>query len=748
MKTIQFEEFKNAVIEYEESEKSSTFIKQSELNNGILIFKGNRKSKIVFISQHAFPIIAIKTILDKLSIIYNENEQLSDVIDFFSTENITKSEEEKINNLCYKKLEIRLDIIDKSKLKGITAFSCFFIDETSDFVSEDAIKAIYDYLAIGANPSEIKTSICKTIILFEIYARKEISIAALKDVVNSKLGNKIEDINLYINALKRNGKIAPSRKGGQLALTNEERQRIDEILKESNAIEKDFHRSFNEITNKYGISNNTELLNQLISLYKNYYKYNLDEDSDLENFNRTSAKIFTELKSIVANRVTIGSTQAAVDEIKNLCKTTSYLNRLSVSSSFLSLYKSNNLEQYINNRVNFVYFDTPAFIYYICAKSKYNDELEIWEDKNFKAVYNLIKCKEKNYSKIQFYISHDYIHETVGEFQKALRISWFDQFTLPIQLQTANTFYNYYQYIKKEKELFGEDEFTFIEFAKDLGFTEFDLESQKFSYKTYAAIKNYAQITHCNVVPPISETYSIFEEIKKEYHLYLAENYKYEKSPKAIDADIRQALYITNESLSKNQEYYLVSWDGSIRYLRDNIKELNAYHKTYAIYKPSSLVNLLNLKYFNIDSECITDELFAYADKTYDITAKVQNLFDDVIIPLFSASHKANGALVSQILKLQKEFIEAEDMYTQSSDRLPLEEFFLKIEKSLPEIPCSKLDLKEFLLAQENNKFITDLFETAFKSLADNVPFDIVKPFTERMRSFLDSRDLDIELGE
>ena len=91
MKTIQFEEFKNAVIEYEESEKSSTFIKQSELNNGILIFKGNRKSKIVFISQHAFPIIAIKTILDKLSIIYNENEQLSDVIDFFSTENITKS---------------------------------------------------------------------------------------------------------------------------------------------------------------------------------------------------------------------------------------------------------------------------------------------------------------------------------------------------------------------------------------------------------------------------------------------------------------------------------------------------------------------------------------------------------------------------------------------------------------------------------------------------------------------------------
>ena len=87
-------------------------------------------------------------------------------------------------------------------------------------------------------------------------------------------------------------------------------------------------------------------------------------------------------------------------------------------------------------------------------------------------------------------------------------------------------------------------------------------------------------------------------------------------------------------------------------------------------------------------------------------------------------------------------------MYTQSSDRLPLEEFFLKIEKSLPEIPCSKLDLKEFLLAQENNKFITDLFETAFKSLADNVPFDIVKPFTERMRSFLDSRDLDIELGE
>lgn len=753
MKDIDFEDIKNAIISYEKEERSNIF-QNSLLIDGkeernILLFKGERKYKIVIISLHFFPDVEINSTIKKLTKIYNENKNLSDVVDYFSTQNIAKSIEEKMNNICYDNLEIHLNIYDRSRLAGLKAFSYLFEDECSN-ISEYAQKAIYDYLASGTSSSEIKTSIFNTVILFEIYAWKEISIESLAELTYKKLGNKIGDINVAINTLKRKKKIAPSKKGEKLTLTLEERQRISDVLKESNAIEKEFHKNFNDITQKYGIKNNEELFDKLVSLYKIYYQYDLDKSSDLDSFSKTSHKIFTELKTLASNIIMSGDVDEMVEEIKNLCKTNSYLNRISISSSFLSLYKSDNLEKYINNKVNYVFFDTTVFINFICVKSKYNEEIDIWDDNNFRAVYNLVKCQDKNRSKIKFCIPYDYIIETVGEFQKALKIAWFEQTSFPIQIQTANTFYNYYLYVKKQKELNGDDgSFCFIEFAKELGFTEIDPESQDFKQKTYSIFQYYAKVANFEIIPSLKESFILFDRVKSDYISYLKNNYKHNKSTRAIEADVRQALYLTERSLSENDEYYLVSWDSSIRHLRDFIKELNTIYRSYAVYKPNFLVNALELKCFKINSECITDELFVYADKNYDITSKIRSLFDDVIFPLFMASHNTNSTLITQMLSLQKEFIEIDNTSYSSSDKqLPLEEFFLDIINSLPDIPCSKTDLKDFLSSEENNEFVTTLFSQALKSLEENKPFDIVTPFADKLKLFIDKKDINVNLGE
>ena len=153
-------------------------------------------------------------------------------------------------------------------------------------------------------------------------------------------------------------------------------------------------------------------------------------------------------------------------------------------------------------------------------------------------------------------------------------------------------------------------------------------------------------------------------------------------------------------------------------------------------------------KYYNIEIKGFYD-IDLYADKNYDITSKIRSLFDDVIFPLFMASRNTNSTLITQMLSLQKEFIEIDNTTYSSSDKqLPLEEFFLDIINSLPDIPCSKTDLKDFLSSEENNEFVTTLFSQALKSLEENKPFDIVTPLAHKLKLFIDKKDIDVNLGE
>ena len=739
-KQYNMQDFESCVSRYVTKKLGYIFDEKNDGNLPVLVMKGKRNKRIVIISQHKFLNIHIEKLQDVIDGILESEQPVSDTIDVFWNQAAAPSLVNKIEELGNKN-QVSYKVYDLNFMKQQAEFQPLFDDYDDNHEEQDNSCALYEYLSMGNDSSFIKNSLNYSLILFAIYDSPNIVKRELAIKMKEKYDCSVSLEN-DISYLRAKGKIKPASampNKDTLDLTEEERKRITESVDEFNEAEKSFVHNFFTIMKRYGIEDGVNLLNELKELYQKYYNWNLDENhSNTTGTSERTEKALDDFKSHINEVVKDESkTDDLIAEVKGLCSESPYLNRIALSNSFIGLYKSDKYKDYINDRKNFVFLDTPVFVYFVIAKSEINERYpNVFDDRLYDVVKELTDYKERQ-NNINFFIPYDYIGETVGEYQKALRLSVFDRMKgFPISIQTANTFFSYYQALKEMKSMNGEDtkEYWFEDFADEFMFPTTDTSNTKFQYEMSTYFSQYAEKLGCTPIGYITKRFKDFDEVKKDYEMKLNR-----KTEMAVKNDVRQSLYITEESAKPENmivDYYLATYDNTLSKLRDIVKEATRMPRSYSVKRPEQLINALRLKRFDINPENVTNDIFAYADKSYSLSSKIRSLFDNVLTPYFSGCAKHNSALVNSLAKMQQQLLDNNDSLN-SDPRFPLEDIFLSIEKALTRNSCTIQDLSKYLCAEENNGFVTDLFSKAFDSYITRTPIDISEKICDEVKKML-----------
>ncbi len=333
----------------------------------------------------------------------------SNIFEFYCSSSVSEEFIEEYKKKALQEYGILLEVFDA---KRISQLNC---KEVADYVYslhsdvvvkpqqmniDRATKTLYDLLANGKDSSDIKNSLLNSIIISIIYEKGPIGIAVLKEELESRLGKKFPDILHSVNTLKSEQRIIKVPENPELLILSElEYSNVKEILANSAKLEKEFCESFDRILSKYQIIYTQDILDELKKLYK--YHYNNDINNSTPNDDSAYLKVFESFKkfllSLIDNKDNIN---LLIDEIKNLCSENNYLNKISASESFLSLYKSNQLEVYLNQKHKDIYLDTPAFVYLLC--DYYGIDRNDWDNPFYLSMKSLIRLKDSYPEKNKF----------------------------------------------------------------------------------------------------------------------------------------------------------------------------------------------------------------------------------------------------------------------------------------------------------------------------------------------------------
>lgn len=635
----------------------------------------------------------LKTDLKKVEKLITEYN-FSSNFDFFCSVRVSEEQIEKYKKFAQDNYDINLEIYDCNRLaqlncKPVTEYVFSLFNDVGVTIEPYPVnnvdRVLYDLLAGGQATQDIKNGILQSIVLLSLYGSKSMHISELQKIVEKKVNMTIPSFINIVNSLKTTHQIEKVNNDSNFVrLSNEESDSIRAIVVISNQLEQEFMTKLNMIASKYSILDVQKLLEQLKKLYNSSYQSEISgvSQGEIED-NHNLDKFISYLKKIIKDDNLLKS---AIEEIRTLCDNNNFLNRLTVSSSFLDLYKSNRLDYYIDHKNKKIFFDTPTFIYFLCAQFS---EHANWDNPYFKSVQSLINLQQSKDSAIEFCIMADYLGEVAGELKKALQCCWIEKTLMGDCIgETKNTFYNYYLFMKRSESFELSDNISsFEDFVEVLGFDNIDSDSSSFMVDTIRRLNELAEDCDVFVVPrQFYDEYSYAKELY-EKHLGLSNN---RKSPTAIQNDVSQVLYLLDYTnfINSNGGYipdlYFATWDGSLFGFRKKLLEQDkqSKYKYFNIVNPAKLSNRLALAKFKIDSSCISCDIFMYAEAKYDISSKVKSLLD-IIAPILGKKEKINGKLIGKLAKLRSQQLECLSEHTVESlpKNLPVEDVLIAINK-------------------------------------------------------------------
>lgn len=654
----------------------------------------------------------------------------SDKYDFFCSSVISEIKIEECKQYAMTEYNIDLTIYEAHRLSQLECpelrsylYSLHddIIVKPNQLSIDKATKSIYDFLTAGKGSSDIKNDILNSFIISILYEKGSMSIVSLQNELEKRLNKKIPDITHTINLLKTAKRVIKDQDDlEKIKLSDLEYESAKNIFDYASLVEQEFKNKFKTIISKYNISNDDDLLEHLKQLYRSYYKNDIDED--LNNiYQKRGGDIFktfdTYLNSIMQD---VEQRNLFVGEIKELCEENTYLNRISASESFLSLYKSDKLEQYVTQSRKNIFIDTPIIVYLLCSVFEIENDLD-WRDPLYRSVKCLNNLHVSNPEKVSFSVMSTYLGEVAGELKKAFQIAQLENVPFFSYLGTTrNTFYNYYRHLKDNIVFDRNEKITcFGDFLEMLYIDESYFDNGEDSL----LIKRVSEIIEDLEINIVSCPY--FDDFKNAKIEYEKQLYDKQKSEAAITHDISQILYLLNNE--DMDDSIFVTWDMSLPKLSENLQYKNSQYKYFPIYNPAKLSNKIALECFNIDSSAITNDIFIYADKTFDISNKVKSLIE-IIAPIFGNKKAKKSNVVRSFGEMRKDqkdlmnYNEAE----LNSQNLPIEEVLIKILDRINKAEINGQDktirkkFELFILNQNNENFIVEEIRRESNALMKN----------------------------
>lgn len=682
----------------------------------------------------------------------------SNNFEFYWSQSISNDILQDYKDIAREKYGLALQFYDAKVLSQINCkcIRVFIYGLHGEVVKKDLLKVdstskvLFDLLAIGNETSEIKNSLLHSFIVFFLFEVGEATIDEISMNTNQKLNEQTDNRFLLsqLNLLISGGRIE-LKKGvkGVYKLTRNEADQISDFVKQSDYLEKDFEKEFIEILEKYKLESNAEeIIEFLISLYKTNYQLDIDEENRKLDFDDSVFRIYNDFQIYIEKKLASRSkAKSLILEIRDICSNNDYINRISIGSTFTSLYKSDRLDTYLSQNLKNIYMDTPLLVFFICHKyTDTNDRYE-WDDIYYKNTINLIDIWENSAGKILLKTTYDYLKEAAGEMQKALKTASFLELDFIEELgDTKNSFINYYRYLKSN-DLFESDEILdFTDFILDLGFENIDPDNRFFIEDTARYLKTIFEDYEIEIIS--HPTYEDFDELRREYEITLMGLNK-TKTRTAVLNDLRLMRFLADPSIHTDintgqyLEPFFSTWDTTFYDFRKRI--LTKYKGRYSffhIYSPARLINKICLEKFKISSDIITNNIFAYADATYNISSKVKSLLD-LIAPIIGKTAQKNIRLIKHLGKIRQEQFE----YKQSKDErvdpnrnLPIEEVFIETINYFhsPDLRVSFDDFSKVFCDENNYDLIVQFVKDSLGNIKNRYSLD---------KRFLKSLELEIE---
>lgn len=430
--------------------EKETYAYSLESKNDSFLVYANKlgRKKLVYITSKtsfSFNQYVNEVVQDSLKLIRDKG--YSDQVDVFCTNAIESPIINQTQNKVLTETGIQLYVYDlnairMSKITEVIRYlnSIWNLEENKKLNLNGSKKALFDILASGKETTDIKNNLLHSVIVLNIFNDgNHASIEELKKKVISHLGKNIGNLEVVLQQMAALQIIKYDKISHKHVSLNEETfNKVDNIVNEAKRIENEFVTQFNNILNNYGIFDCTEIYEKLIDLYQ----YHFASDST-DEYEKRAVTVYNALYNLIKSKIESGKAVDVINDIKKLCTDNSFLDCISATSSFLGMYRSHSLDDYLNTKQKCIILDTPLLCYLLCYHAFCLPVNLDWQQAQYRSTRELFEVHKIKSDSVILYTMDDYLSETVGEYKKALQIGWLESFTDIDFLKSANnTFYN------------------------------------------------------------------------------------------------------------------------------------------------------------------------------------------------------------------------------------------------------------------------------------------------------------------
>ena len=453
---------------------------------------------------------------------------------------------------------------------------------------------LYDFMNFGKSTNQIKNQIIESFILHQVYlsttslckdicegvlsfSHSSLSERSVNRIMEKMIPHKIE----YIDAHKKS-----------IKLTDEERNRIKNILDEYYSDLTRFNADLSNVLDEFGILGQSEAVIQRLKIL---FEHNCDDiiseevPADANDFNEGTKDFLKYLNDIGCDSK---KTTDLFKRIMDVCRLNDILVRISLGIKFSSLSNPDAFSSELKERDRFVYIDTQIILYALCI---YPDFHSFDNNPYYVIVKNLIEISRHN-EHIHLIATSQYINEAAYHLKRALQLITYDDIYKDSRLRLSNNvFYSYYYYLK-DNGFLNEGIDCFADFLYELFNVEFDEILNKGFESSITPELSKILLDDFGISTETISHYSD-KEISESENLFSLSINEDNRHPIAIHKDAIMGLVLFDTEKNRENEPIFLSWDKAFVSYRKSFKEKYRKHSVFSwlLFSPGRFVNHMDL---------------------------------------------------------------------------------------------------------------------------------------------------------
>lgn len=751
IETLSEDSFNHLVLEYEKEFWGTNDV---SLTNGpydggndlvVVVNKEELKNTIQITVQKEYA-SKLQKDLDK-ALLNAKQYNYNAVLEFFISVKISPKKKNELKRMAIRDKKITLNIYDAN----------YFASEADNYVSiretlatlhkkmypsinvalDNGTKILYDTLSLSKKVNSLKTNFVQSLILSYLFQNPCSTIKqmfdSLKGVFYNNLkydwfGGVVGKLKLQ-NLITDKSRVDPK----QFELTNQYMTEIGSIELKSRIAEQELRGDISAVLLEYGVNGYVdEILRKLCDLYDENYK--LDETEFLKKEKGKKLKIT--YQSLIRSLENIGvdhdKISEAVNKLLNISSNNNFINKVSVSKMFLTLFKSQKLEDYLCDNPRDVYFDTQVLLRIICSKS----EIEEFENDSYNDINTLFKSISQSSVPVNMFTTDGYVSETAGHIVEAIKLERFlDLPYIKSMGRSKNVIFNLFLEFRNDNPKLKFRDFIKESFGIDITNIRYD-DSNGLMAKLYRMLKNRFEVLDITVlsVPKFRN----YERYKKEYetiYSYISSEDKVYKSPMALYNDLKTILLLSKDYEPKSdcdfKEPFLITWDQSFYKFRKDMNDRFPELGEWYIYTPLKFANTLSVLNFKIDAKAINYNIVSIAEDRFNLSNKNIS-FMDLLNSFYPNKDISEWTLAGRLSKMRQELIDEQSDDTLDDVTLPIDELLMNVYQYYNN-PNNSRSYNDLVKLFENNDFADDIVSIISEYIDTKFSLEIIKKFEALM---------------